>query len=161
LKRTLILGWGNPDREDDGVAWHVMKAVAEKLHLPHAQELEDGFEIKGGNPDFLFVLQLTPELADDIARYERVCFVDAHTGEISEEVAAHPLESEFQRSPFTHHMTPSTVLSMAQVLCGCTPEAQLVSVRGYAFGFSRSLSSRTAALVDETADQIVTWLEDQ
>jgi Ni,Fe-hydrogenase maturation factor len=82
---TLFIGYGNPDRQDDGVAWHVLKGVADELGLETSQTWEDPLP-STTEVDFAFHLQLTPELAEDITAYDRVCFVDAHTGKIPENV---------------------------------------------------------------------------
>jgi hydrogenase maturation protease len=157
LKRILILGYGNPDREDDGVAWHILRALAINLGLPAPASYEDEFPISD-KLDFSFSLQLTPEMAEDIAAYERVCFVDAHTGDIPSPVRMIPVESEFQRSPFTHHLTAQSLLSMCETLYHKKPEAALLSVRGYRFLFTRELSAETAALVPEAVGLIEAWL---
>jgi Ni,Fe-hydrogenase maturation factor len=68
------------------------------------------------------------------------------------------LTGEYQSSPFTHHITASTVLSFAATLYGARPPAILVSVRGYEFGFERALSASTAELAEAAADQIVAWI---
>ncbi len=158
MNRTLLLGYGNPDREDDGVAWHILCAVAKRLSLPVPDSYEDEFPVND-RIDFAFHLQLTPEMAEEIAAYDRVCFVDAHTGNIPVPVRMIAVESEFQRSPFTHHLTPQTLLSMCKTLHGKAPEAVLVSVRGYQFEFERELSERTSALLPEAVGLIVNWLE--
>jgi hypothetical protein len=36
--------------------------------------------------EFAFNLQLTSEVAEDLTAYDRVCFVDAHTGKIQANV---------------------------------------------------------------------------
>jgi len=98
-------------------------------------------------------------MAEDIAAYERVCFVDAHTGNIPEPVRMIPVESEFQHSPFTHHLTPQSLISMCESVYGHKPEAILLSVRGYAFGFERDLSPATRELVAEAVEMILRWLD--
>ncbi len=158
MNRTLILGYGNPDRQDDGVAWHIQRALALELGLPAPDSYEDEFPING-TLDFEFHLQLTPEMAEDIAAYERVCFVDAHTGNIPTEVQLIPVESAFQRSPFTHHLTAQSLLSMCETLYGKKPEAVLLSARGYRFEFERELSRETGALVPQAVGLIKNWLE--
>jgi hydrogenase maturation protease len=158
LNRILVIGYGNPDRQDDGVAWHIMCALAKKLGYPAPLTYEDEFPANDGL-DFAFSLQLTPEMAEEIAAYERVCFVDAHTGVIPQEVQMVPVESEFQRSPFTHHLTPQSLLSMCETLYHKKPEAALISVRGYHFGFERELSAETGALVPEAVGLITKWLD--
>ena len=158
MNQTLVLGYGNPDRQDDGVAWHVLQALANRLGLSAPDSYEDAFPANE-RLDFAFTLQLTPEMAEEIAPYERVCFVDAHTGSIAEQVQLLPVEGQFQHSPFTHHLTAQSLLSICQTLYGKTPEAALLSVRGYRFEFERQLSPETAALVPEALEMIVGWME--
>jgi hydrogenase maturation protease len=158
LNQILVLGYGNPDRQDDGVAWHILHALAFQLHLPAPDSYEDEFP-SNNRLDFVFTLQLTPEMAEQIAPYERVCFVDAHTGSIAAEVQLVAVEAQFQQSPFTHHLTAQSLLSMCQMLYGKTPQAALVSVLGYQFEFERQLSAETAALVPEAVAKILSWIE--
>jgi hydrogenase maturation protease len=160
LNQTLVIGYGNPDRQDDGVAWHVLHALAIRLGLPGPDSYEDLFP-PNERLDFSFFLQLTPEMAEEIAPYQRVCFVDAHTGSIARQVQLVPLEGQFQHSPFTHHLTPQSLLSICQALYGKTPQAALLSVRGYQFEFERQLSPETAALVPEALELILEWMEKQ
>lgn len=157
MNRILILGYGNPDRQDDGVAWHIQCALARELGLPAPGSYEEEFPPNDWL-DFQFHLQLMPEMAEDLRAYERVCFVDAHTGSIPEEVRLVQVESEFQRSPFTHHLTPHSLLSMCETLFGSKPEAVLLSARGYHFEFQRELSPETAALVPQAVGLIKDWL---
>ncbi len=156
--RTLILGYGNPDRQDDGVAWHIQRALALELGLPAPDSYEDEFPAND-KVDFGFHLQLTPEMAEEIAAYRHVCFVDAHTGNIPQEVQMVSIEGEFQRSPFTHHLTAQSLLSMCATLYGKKPEAALLSVRGYRFEFERELSPETKALVPQAFSLLKEWLE--
>ena len=158
MKKTLIIGYGNPDREDDGVAWHILRALTLKLGLPAPASYEDEFP-QNGAFEFAFHLQLTPEMAEDIAAFEQVCFVDAHTGSIPEEVRLIEVESDFQRSPFTHHLTPQSLVSICVSLYQRKPEAVLLSVRGYQFLFSRQLSAQTEALVPQAVRLIWNWLQ--
>lgn len=157
MKKSLILGYGNPDREDDGVAWHILRAITVKLGLPAPESYEDPFP-EHDSLDFAFHLQLTPEMAEDISAYEYICFVDAHTGNIPEPVRLIDVESEFQASPFTHHLTPQSLLSLCKTIYGKKPYAVLLSVLGHRFLFSRQLSDETAALVPQAVDLIWDWM---
>jgi hydrogenase maturation protease len=157
LNKILLIGYGNPDRQDDGVAWHILRALAVRLGLPAPESYEDEFPLNN-QLDFAFYLQLTHELAEDLAAYERVCFVDAHMGNIATEVQFAKIEGAFQHSPFTHHLTAQSLLSMCNTLYGKTPEAMLLSVRGYQFEFERTLSAETAVLVPQAVDQILRWI---
>lgn len=156
--KTLIIGYGNPDREDDGVAWHILSTLVQELGLPTPASYEEDFP-QTADIDFAFYLQLTPELAEDVASYEKVCFVDAHTGNIQEEVRLINVESDFQRSPFTHHLTPQSLISICESLYRKKPEAVLLSVRGYKFLFSRQLSEKTQALVSKAVELVWNWLK--
>ena len=160
LKKSLIIGYGNPDREDDGVAWHILRALTMKLGLESPESYEDEFPESPGI-DFVFYLQLTPELAEDISAYEYVCFVDAHTGNIPEPVRLVDVESEFQASPFTHHLTPQSLLSMCETIYRRKPDAALLSVLGHRFLFSRQLSEETAELVPQAVELIWNWVNDR
>jgi hydrogenase maturation protease len=157
LKKVLMIGYGNPDREDDGVAWHILRELTIKLGLHSLESYEDEFP-ESALIDFAFYLQLTPEMAEDISAYKYVCFVDAHTGNIPEPVRLIDVESEFQHSPFTHHLTPQSLLSMCETIYGKKPEAILLSVLGHRFLFSRELSEETAGLVPQAVGLIWEWL---
>lgn len=157
MRKLLILGYGNPDREDDGVAWHILHALTTKLGLPAPDSYEDEFP-ESAHIDFEFQLQLTPEMAEDIASYPYVCFIDAHTGSIPEPIRLIAVESEFQNSPFTHHLTPQSLMSMCENIYGKRPDAALLSVLGHRFLFTRELSPETARLVPEAVELIWDWI---
>ena len=110
--KTLLLGWGNPDRQDDGAAWHILAEVARRSGLPLPDEEGESFAEPGAELDLFFTLQLTPE----------------------------------------------SCLELALRLYGSAPEAWLVSVRGYEFGFARELSPQTSALVQQAATCLIAWL---
>lgn len=158
MTKTLIVGYGNADRQDDGVAWHVLAGIARKLGRPTPDAPEDGFFPEGEEIDLWYVLQLAPEMSEDFAGYERICFIDAHTGNIAEEILLQPVEASPASSAFTHHLTPATCLALTQTIYGKTPEAMLLSIRGHQFGFSRELSPQTAALVMQALEILGKWL---
>jgi hydrogenase maturation protease len=160
LKPLLLIGYGNPDREDDGVAWHVLRALTVKLGLSAPESYEGEFP-ESPFIDFNFYLQLTPEMAEDISAYEYVCFIDAHTGNIPEPVRLITVESEFQRSPFTHHLTPQSLLSMCETIYEKKPDAALLSVLGHRFLFSPELSDETAALVPQALEILWHWIQER
>ena len=154
---TLFIGYGNPDRQDDGVAWHVLAGIATQLGMESSASWEDPLP-STPEADFAFYLQLTPELAEDLTAYDRVCFVDAHTGKIPQNVQVVDIAPEYQTSPFTHHLTPEMLLSMCTSMYNHTPEAILISVRGYKFGFETELSPFTESLVIEAVERSMGWL---
>ncbi|HAF48248.1 MAG TPA: hypothetical protein DCL08_03280, partial [Anaerolineaceae bacterium] len=136
---TLIIGYGNADRQDDGAGWHIVRNLAKRLGLSVPDDPGAAIEIDHELVDLIFDLQIYPELAETISQYKRVCFVDAHTSDIPEEISWIILSPEYEKSPLTHHMSPRTVLSIAKTVYKKVPEAILVSVRGFKFQFEREL----------------------
>ena len=168
MSKCLIIGYGNPDREDDGVAWHILKKLAQHFDLGHPDEPVETIadldlgqpQLRDDKPDLLGELQLMPEIAETLAAYDRVCFVDAHTGAYAQEINVTPIQAEYQSSPFTHHMTAETCLALAKSAFGRAPDGMVISVRGYKFGFEPALSPMTAALAAETVEKIKSWLQE-
>jgi len=155
---TLIIGYGNADRQDDGVGWHVLKKLGEKMGYAILDDPGAPIEIEDERVDLLYILQIFPELAETLSHYNRVCFVDAHTADIQAEIAWSELSPAYEKSPLTHHMSPKTVLSITATIYGHTPEAILVSIRGYSFQFERELSPKTALLADKATYRIWEWV---
>lgn len=155
---TLIIGIGNADRQDDGVGWHILKNLAERLGKTVPEDPGEIVEVETDKADLIFILQIYPELAETISHYQRVCFVDAHTADIAEEISWTTLNPEYEKSPLTHHMSPRTVLSIGAAIYGQMPETILVSVRGYHFQFERALSAETESLAKQAINRLWDWI---
>ena len=56
MNKVLILGYGTPDGEDDGVAWHILQGVAESLGRPALDVETGGLDELGQSLCLLFVL---------------------------------------------------------------------------------------------------------
>lgn len=158
MTNTLIVGYGNADRQDDGAAWHILSGIAAKLGLPIPAAPEDGYFPEGQPVDLWYVLQLVPEMAEEFARYDRICFVDAHMGTIPEEIRFVPVTTVPTSTALTHHLDPAACLELARMLYGSQPQAMLLSVRGYQFQFARELSPETTRLVNEAVDLLWDWI---
>ena len=65
--RNLVVGYGNPLRGDDGVGWHAAAALAADPRL--------------ADTDVITGHQLTPKLAEDIAKARLAVLVDARLGD--------------------------------------------------------------------------------
>ncbi|MEW6502541.1 MAG: hypothetical protein AB1457_01100 [Chloroflexota bacterium] len=156
--KILLLGYGNVDRQDDGIAWHILRKVATNrgVQLP---EVPDQFLYEVSSSLTIgFALHLIPEHAEWLSRVERVLFIDAHTGSIPQEISFTILSPQFEPSPFTHHLTPSTCLALCSALYHTAPQAALLSVRGYDFNFSQSLSPFASQILDPAVERVVEWL---
>jgi len=156
MKRKILIGYGNPDRGDDGVAWHLLMKVLATFGFTQEDLFRDEIISANEGLDLWFNFQLLPEIAELIAEYDIALFIDAHTGEIKEEISYNPIVPVFQNSPFTHHFTPASCLALAESITGHYPQAWLLSVRGYSFEFARELSTRTLRLAEKAFEKIRT-----
>ncbi len=153
--RTLIIGYGNLDRADDGVANHVINALRQRLGQEPLGEDDTGLEKLGSDIDSIFLVQLAPELMDVLALYQRIVFVDAHVYETAEDLHCAPVFAEYTPATFTHHMTPATILALVKTIYKIEPTGHLVSIRGYNFDFHRNISLETKALVEPAVEYIL------
>jgi hydrogenase maturation protease len=122
--RVLVLGYGNPGRQDDGLG-------------PAAATLIDDMAWPGVTAFDNY--QLTIENALDVAAHDVVWFVDAaKTGPSPYTVYPLALSSAFE---FTSHLIrPETILAMAGHYFGKAPTAFLLAIRGYEFEFVEALT---------------------
>lgn len=147
MVRTLIVGYGNVDRGDDGVAYHIVNALRQQLGQSALEPDEPGLDGLGGRIDSVFMTQLVPELVETLTAYEQVVFVDAHTMDAADDVWCVAVTPQYKHSSFTHHMSPEILLALLEALYHKRLKGYMVSVRGSDFDFGRGLSSETAALV--------------
>ena len=147
MKKTLIIGYGNRDREDDGAGWHMLSSIAQAFNLPIPELPGDWIRSTETSLELLYLFQLLPEMAEDLASYEVVIFLDAHNSNQLDEVVFEPVIPNISHSAFTHHLSPERLLSIAQIIGKPLPEAWIVSVRGHSFRFTNQLSPKTSASV--------------
>ena len=141
MPHTLIIGYGNPLRGDDGFGWHAAVRLQEIIH-------DAGIEI-------LAVHQLTPELMDPVSRARRVIFIDAAVGEDAGKLTVSALETSGGPAPaFTHFATPAALLEGARALYGAKPEALLITVVGLDFEIGEELSGPVRLALESLAGKI-------
>lgn len=131
--RVLAIACGNTLRRDDGVAHYLL-------------ELLDGVEKRAS-------LQLSPEIAQEIAGFEIVFFLDADAE--ASRPAVTPVDGEFARQPFTHHARAAEIVHLAASLYGFIGEAFLcripVTDLDYGEGLTadaRGFAKQAAALIE-------------
>jgi hydrogenase maturation protease len=134
--RTLIIGYGNSFRQDDGVGY----AVAGQFSV-----IESKNSVR-----VIACQQLTPDLALEMSRTDRVILIDATIDGPPGCISVEKIEPMTQNSSaITHELEPSTLLEYARVLYGSNPQTYLVSVTGVAFGFGRKFSDPVLAAIPE------------
>ena len=155
ISKTIIIGYGNIDRADDGVAFAVVNELRRRLGQKMLEEGDTGLDELGGENDSIFLSQLVPEIMELLTGYNRIIFVDAHVGSDMEDLSCSPVSAQYVSSSFTHHMTPSALLAFLQTMYQCEPQAHLVSIHGYDFDFKRTFSPQVQALVHPAVDAIL------
>jgi hydrogenase maturation protease len=127
MASTLLIGYGNPGRLDDGLGPACAKAV-EALGLP-------GVTVEAN-------YQLNVEDAAQLAEHDVVVFVDASVS-AREPFEIETIEPAGRISFTTHSVEPGSLLTMARDLYGEVPRAYMVAIRGYEFNeFEERLSER-------------------
>jgi hydrogenase maturation protease len=126
LQRILVIGYGNPGRQDDGLGPAAAAEIA-KIGWSNVMASDN--------------YQLVIEDAIELASHDIVWFVDA-TCVGDEPCALRRLAPAFDL-PFTSHLLkPETLLAITDQQFGACPEAHLLSIRGYTFDFCEGLSDR-------------------
>lgn len=147
-RAPLVVAVGNPDRGDDGVGAAVVAAVVERAladgRLP-------GFEVRS-------VLQLTPELAADVAAASVVVVVDARVGALPGRVGWAPVEPDGAGGTggaLSHHLAPGALVGLAALAYGRVPPAFAVTVGAASFEAGTGLSPAVEAAVEPAVEMVV------
>ena len=116
--RALLLGIGNPGRQDDGLGPALAEAV-ERLAIPGVTVDAD--------------YQLTVEDAAAIAEHEVVIFADADAaGEAPFSFRTVAARRALEWS--SHGVEPETLLGLVEEIFGRAPPAYVLGIRGRCFG---------------------------
>jgi hydrogenase maturation protease len=124
LPRVLVLGYGNPGRQDDGLGPAAANALS-RMGWRNLTTVDD--------------YQLNIEDAIEVAAHDIVWFVDAaRTGHapFSVQDVMPSATTEFS----SHLLRPAALLAVAQIYCLHAPPAFLLAVRGYEFEFVEALT---------------------
>jgi hydrogenase maturation protease len=147
MSRTLVIGYGNPLRGDDGLGWRVVDSLAQGTTDEKTK--------------ILAVHQLTPELAEPIGESDLVIFVDAsYQGEPGswrcEAIAANGEIS----NAFAHYFTPVGLLGYADAIFQARPRSLLISVAALSFDCGDKLSPKIEAVIPDIVRYIraqISW----
>jgi hydrogenase maturation protease len=145
VRASLILGYGNPLRSDDGVGY---KAGC---------ELES--ELCPAEVSIVAAHQLLPEHGELASRAARVLFLDASHEGVPGEIRCEAIlrDPYFQPGTLTHDLHPSGVLELASRYFHAEPEAWLLTLTGADFELGESFSAAVAAAWPGYLDRIRAW----
>lgn len=137
MTRTLVIGYGNTLRGDDGAGIRAAERVATRLP----------------GVDCLCVHELQPELAETISLYDTVIFLDATIR--SECLQQSTLEPGSAAPDGSHTLSPATLLSLSQTLYRRLPQsATLIEIPAVRCNFGESLSPETEDFVNACVEQV-------
>lgn len=133
MKDTLVYGFGNVGRQDDGVGIFLVEKWENWAR-------ENGVT----HIDFEYNFQLNIEDADTISRYKKVIFVDASIERDNTSVMLHPVEPTDQTEFTMHAMHPGFILHLCNCLYDKCPETCLISIKGYEFEFGEPVTQQAS-----------------
>lgn len=147
MRDILILGYGNPGRQDDGLG----PAVAERI---------DALGLPGVTTDADY--QLNIEDAATMARYGVVLFVDASI-DAPEPYSLEKVSAATEIAFTSHSVSTSSLLAMCEEHFGGAPEAYVLGIRGHGFEFKEGLTPEGEQRLEEAVtfiqSLIRTWRE--
>ncbi|HVL05922.1 MAG TPA: hydrogenase maturation protease [Acidimicrobiales bacterium] len=140
----LVLGVGNPERGDDGIGPAVAARVEQDGRLA-------GATVRSA-------MQLTPELAVDVAAASVVVIVDARVGVAAGAVDWAEVEHRSLGGgpgPFSHHLDPAGLCHLAGVAFGRVPPAFVVGIGAAGFDAGAPLSGPALAAVPHAVERVI------
>jgi hydrogenase maturation protease len=141
MAKTLIIGYGNPLRSDDGLG----RLVAERL-MGVLRESESRV---------IACHQLAPELAEPISRADLVIFIDAEERQPAGKLFCRRIAPVAEPpAAFSHHLTPARLLGWAGALFGRSPEAMVFSIAVENFALGEKLSPAAAKVLPQVTERI-------
>jgi hydrogenase maturation protease len=125
----LVIAWGNPLREDDAVAWHVLEGLRSLQPRPSLPPMK-----------LRHAHQLAPEMAECVSQARGVVFIDARRDGTPGEVRGEEIVPSPGSNPLAHSLSPQALLLYAEQLYGRAPKAVVLTISGERFGMGEELS---------------------
>jgi len=149
-QKVLVVGIGNPVRQDDGIGPYCVKILQQTL---------DGAKRK--LVDCMTVHQLDVIHCDTFSEYPFIIFIDADALNGPEAFRLEVIHPEPGPQPFTSHIgSIPEILSLTGSIFGVFPKAYLVAVRGMSFEVGEDLTPVAVKNANE-ALEIVNRLIDE
>jgi hydrogenase maturation protease len=146
LWHLSIVGFGNPQRRDDGIGFYIVRQL--KCVLKSYDKI-----------GFLCVRHPEPSIVDALRGAGQILFVDATIKVLTHGWQLNRIQPEAQTLPFTtHHFTPMAILGMIKMIYGHCPPAWVLTVEGCDFGFGQRLTSKAKKRAGSAISAIVGWV---
>ena len=132
MNKTLIYGYGNPGRQDDGIGARFVELMNEWIEKE---------KLTGIYTDCNY--QLNIEDSALVAEYDKVIFVDASVVEEVESYKLEKVEPNSATIEFTMHaVSTAYVIDLCQKIYHKTPEAYVLHIKAYEFDFIEELTPK-------------------
>ena len=141
---TLLIGYGNPGRGDDGLGPAFARRIAAR-------------QLPGITIDIDY--QLTVDHALMISEAETVVFADAA---LDAEAAYYfrPMDESVGEALGSHTVTPQAALALARLLFGAAPRGFILGLRGEKFGeMAEGLSTVASNSLDAAQAFFLDWYQ--
>lgn len=139
--RILVIGYGNPYRQDDRVGHDAANEIQRWAE-------ENSF----ASIHVITAYQLDLDMVEDAIQAAVVIFVDAHTPDFSENISFEPIDAGISAGFTTHAFTAGDIIALCNSLYAKAPEAFMLSIPGYAFDMEDTLSPRTEELLPQAIE---------
>lgn len=138
MNRMLIIGYGNSLRADDGAGIDAVRRIADRYPGVHCKTVH----------------QLGPELAEDIADYQTVVFLDASVE--SKDVTVNRIHLPVSMGPMhTHIATAPGLLALAARLYDASPlNAYMVHIPASSFEFGQPCTPETMKHIENSVERV-------
>lgn len=147
MKKTLIYGYGNPGRQDDGLG----VILANQIEL---WAKENGFNWLSVDTNY----QLNIEDASTVSEYELVIFADASKEESIESFLLESLQPSARIEFTMHSVSPAFILHLCESIFNKRPDAWLLHIRGFEWELNEGLSLKASQTLEEAINNVKTFI---
>lgn len=132
MHKTLIYGYGNPGRQDDGLGARFIELCEQWIAQENIQHISTDCNY-----------QLNIEDAASIAEYDTVIFVDASVVEDVEQFRFEEVQPDDATIEFTMHaVSVGYVVDLCRKMYGKSPNAHVLHIKAYEFDFKEELTPK-------------------
>ena len=136
MKSPLIIGFGNPLREDDGIGWRAAELI---------ERANDEIEI-----EVIKCQQLTPELAAAVGEASLAIFLDASVDQPPGTVSSLAVQKEVPTA-WSHQLSPAQLLGLVEEMNWIAPPAYLITGGVERIGWSEGMTATAERCASEMA----------
>lgn len=145
-QKTIIIGYGSRIRGDDAAGLLAAEEIAER-RIPGLRVIPTA--------------QLSPEIASEIAGFDRVIFIDSTiASDRDQSVLVRELRENTIPPLFGHAYSPERIVEMANRLYGATPAVWMVTIPGFEFDWKDGLSPATTEALPKAIETILRLIDE-